>query len=62
MTDFLFIFALLKVLGFYAVFTLATTLLGGYLADTLMWNSISYANTCTRDMSYSETLSTANYS
>ena len=30
--------AMLKVLGFYAVFTPATTLLGSYLADTLMWN------------------------
>ena len=30
--------AMLKVLGFYAVFTPATTLLGDYLADTLMWN------------------------
>ena len=30
--------AMLKVLGFYAVFTPATTLLGSYLADTLLWN------------------------
>ena len=30
--------AMLKVLCFYAVFTPATTLLGSYLADTLMWN------------------------
>ncbi len=30
--------AMLKVLGFYSVFTPATTLLGSYLADTLMWN------------------------
>lgn len=30
--------AMLKVLGFYVVFVPATTLLGGYLADTLMWN------------------------
>ena len=30
--------AMLKVLGFYAVFTPATTLLGSYLADVLMWN------------------------
>ena len=30
--------AMLKVLGFYMVFTPATTLLGSYLADTLMWN------------------------
>ena len=30
--------AMLKVLAFYAVFTPATTLLGDYLADTLMWN------------------------
>ena len=30
--------AMLKVLGFYAVFPPATTLLGSYLADTLMWN------------------------
>jgi putative flippase GtrA len=29
---------MLKVLGFYAVFVPATTLLGDYLADTLMWN------------------------
>ena len=29
---------MMKVLGFYAVFTPATTLLGDYLADTLMWN------------------------
>ena len=28
----------MKVLGFYAVFTPATTILGSYLADTLMWN------------------------
>lgn len=31
--------AMLKVLCFYAVFTPATTLLGSYLADTLMWNA-----------------------
>ena len=30
--------AMLKVLCFYAVFTPTTTLLGSYLADTLMWN------------------------
>lgn len=30
--------AMLKVLGFYVVFVPATTLLGDYLADTLMWN------------------------
>ena len=30
--------AMMKVLGFYAVFTPATTILGSYLADTLMWN------------------------
>ena len=30
--------AMLKVFAFYAVFTPATTLLGDYLADTLMWN------------------------
>lgn len=30
--------AMLQVLGFYAVFTPTTTLLGSYLADTLMWN------------------------
>ncbi|MBO5977339.1 MAG: hypothetical protein J6Q26_02530, partial [Bacteroidales bacterium] len=30
--------AMLKVLGFYAVFIPTTTLLGSYLADTLMWN------------------------
>ena len=29
---------MLKVLAFYVVFTPATTLLGSYLADTLMWN------------------------
>ena len=30
--------AMIKVLGFYAIFTPATTLLGSYLADTLLWN------------------------
>ncbi|HWQ79559.1 MAG TPA: GtrA family protein [Anaerovoracaceae bacterium] len=30
--------AMLKVLGFYCVFTPASTLLGSYLADTLLWN------------------------
>ncbi len=30
--------AMMKVLGYYAVFVPATTLLGDYLADTLMWN------------------------
>jgi len=30
--------AMLKVLGFYAVFVPATTLLGDFLADTLHWN------------------------
>lgn len=30
--------AMLKVLGYYAVFVPATTLLGDYLADTLLWN------------------------
>ncbi len=30
--------AMLKVAAFYAVFTPATTILGNYLADTLMWN------------------------
>lgn len=30
--------AMLKVLGFYAVFVPATTVLGDYLADTLHWN------------------------
>lgn len=30
--------AMLKVLGFYAVFVPATTILGDYLADTLHWN------------------------
>ena len=30
--------AMLKVLGFYAVFIPTTTLLGSYLADALMWN------------------------
>ena len=29
---------MMKVLGFYAVFTPATTILGSSLADTLMWN------------------------
>ena len=30
--------AMMKVLGYYAVFVPATTLLGDYQADTLMWN------------------------
>lgn len=30
--------AMLKVLGFYAVFVPVTTILGDYLADTLHWN------------------------
>ena len=30
--------AMLKVLGYYAVFTPLTTILGDYLAETLMWN------------------------
>ena len=30
--------AMMKVLGYYAVFVPATTLLGDYLADTLIWN------------------------
>jgi putative flippase GtrA len=30
--------ATLKVLGFYCVFTPASTILGDYLADTLLWN------------------------
>jgi putative flippase GtrA len=30
--------AMLKVLGFYCVYTPASTLLGDYLADTLLWN------------------------
>lgn len=30
--------AMLKVLGYYSVFTPATTLLGNYLAETLLWN------------------------
>ena len=30
--------AMLKLLGYYAVFTPLSTLLGSYLADTLMWN------------------------
>lgn len=30
--------AMLKLLGYYAVFTPASTLLGSYLADTLLWN------------------------
>ena len=30
--------AMLKVLGYYAVFTPVTTLLGNYLTETLLWN------------------------
>ena len=30
--------AMAQVLGFYCVFTPASTLLGNYLADTLLWN------------------------
>jgi putative flippase GtrA len=30
--------AMLKVLGYYSVFTPVTTLLGNYLAETLLWN------------------------
>ena len=30
--------AMLKVLGYYAVFTPLSTLLGNYLTDTLLWN------------------------
>lgn len=30
--------AMLKVLGFYCVFTPASTILGNYLAETLQWN------------------------
>lgn len=30
--------AMLKTFGFYLVFTPATTILGSYLADTLLWN------------------------
>lgn len=30
--------AMLKTFGFYLVFTPTTTILGSYLADTLMWN------------------------
>lgn len=30
--------AMLKVAGFYAVFTPASTWLGNYLAETLLWN------------------------
>lgn len=30
--------AMLKTLGFYAVFTPVTTILGNYLAETLLWN------------------------
>ena len=30
--------AMLKVLGYYAVFTPVTTLLGQYLSETLLWN------------------------
>ena len=30
--------AMMKILGYYAVFVPATTMLGDYLADTLMWN------------------------
>ncbi len=29
---------MLKILGFYCVFTPASTVLGNYLADTLQWN------------------------
>jgi hypothetical protein len=29
---------MLKTLGYYLVFTPTTTILGSYLADTLMWN------------------------
>jgi hypothetical protein len=29
---------MLKVLGFYCVFTPVSTVLGAYLADTLFWN------------------------
>ena len=36
--------AMLKVLGFYAVFVPVTTLLGDFLADTLHWNE--YLVTC----------------
>ncbi len=31
--------ALLKILGYYAVFTPLSTILGNYLSDTLLWNS-----------------------
>ena len=30
--------AMLKVLGYYAIFTPLTTILGDYLAETLLWN------------------------
>ena len=30
--------AMLKLMGYYAVFTPLSTLLGSYLADTLLWN------------------------
>ena len=30
--------AMLKLLGYYAVFTPLSTMLGSYLADTLLWN------------------------
>lgn len=30
--------AMLKLIGYYAVFTPLSTLLGSYLADTLLWN------------------------
>jgi len=30
--------AMLKVLGYYAVFTPVTTIMGNYLSETLMWN------------------------
>lgn len=30
--------AMMKVVGYYAVFTPLTTILGDYLAETLMWN------------------------
>ena len=40
--------AMLKVAGFYCVFTPLSTLLGSYLADTLMWNEylVTLINMC----------------
>ena len=40
--------AMLKIFGFYCVFTPVTTLLGNYLAGTLLWNSflVTAMNMC----------------